>query len=294
MRERLLIERHRKRSERIVNALAKPFKVVPPNVLTLLSVPFAITFTYFVWKGSVLEAIPFLLVTALLDAIDGAVSRMTGKSSKAGAFLDSATDRLVDVILFYSLPALGVPWTVTYLWITGSIIVPSLRAAAEAEGLKLAGKGLMERGDRLLALLILILIYLGESKFVSVEGFRYVPAVAAGVTALIWLTVFQRLYYSKSLKSFWVGFNLSVVVLVLFFYGWWDPLGTLGVSGGVALFYLILKFISLGGRFPVSRLDAALDSLALLSFIAVKGVPSWVLWAVRCCLYFRALSRQQT
>ncbi|HIH90918.1 CDP-alcohol phosphatidyltransferase family protein [Ignicoccus hospitalis] len=288
------MEKLRGRTEGLLKLAARPLSKLSPNVITLLSIPFAATFTYLVWKGMVLEALPFLLLSTLFDALDGAVARLTGKTSKAGAFLDSAVDRLNDTIIFYSLPALGVPWTVTYLWITGSIIISSVRAAAESEGVALAGKGIMERGDRLLALFSLILVYLIEQHFTTMENFRYVPAVAAGITALIWLTIAQRLYYSNSLRSFWVGFNLSAITIVLFFYGWWDPVGTLGVSGGLALVYLILKVTALGEKFPLSKADSVIDSAALLSFIVGKGLASWLLWFVRCCYYFKILRGRRT
>jgi len=246
------------------------------------------------WKGQVLEATPFLLLSVTLDAVDGAVARMTGRVSKAGAFLDSAIDRLNDVIIFMSLPTLGVPWTVTYFWITGSILVSLIRAIAESEGKELVGKGIMERGDRIAALLLLILIHWAESRFYPTSEMRYVPALAAGVAALIWLTVFQRLYYTNSPKAFWVGFNASAVILVLFVYGWWDPLGIVGISGGLSCAYLVLRFLSLGGKFPASKADAIVDAGVMLSFIFLRGVPSWAFFFYRVFHYFRELRASQT
>lgn len=278
----------------LIDKLSRPLSKLSPNLLTLSSVPFAILFTILMWKGQRLEAIPFLLLSVAFDAIDGAVARMTGRTSKAGAFLDSAVDRLNDVIIFMSLPTLGVPWTVTYFWITGSILVPLIRAVAESEGKELGGKGIMERGDRIAALLILILIHWLELKFYPASELRYVPALAAGVAALIWLTVLQRLYYTNSTKAFWVGFNASAIVLVLFVYGWWDPLGVVGVSGGLSCAYLVMRFISLGGKFPASKADALVDAGMLLSFIFLRGLPSWAFFFFRVFYYFRELRGSRT
>jgi len=260
----------------------------------VLSVPFAALFTYFVWMGRVVDAVPFLVASAALDALDGAVARKVGKATKGGAFLDSAIDRVNDVIIFYSLPALGVPWPVAYFWITGSLLVSLVRAAAEREGISLAGKGMMERGDRILALLMLIALYSAEIRFYPIKDFRYVPGLAAGVAALIWLTVLQRIYLTRSSFAAWTGLNAASVVVLLFAYGWWDPLGTLGVSGGLSSAYLIFRYLSLGGKFPMGIVDALTDSLILLTFIFMKGIPSWLLFTVRTARYFRELRKART
>ncbi len=289
-----MLERLRPYAQGLINALAKPLSKIPPSILTILSLPLAVAFTYFVWTGHVGKAILALVLGALLDALDGAVARLSGKASSAGALLDSSIDRLVDVIVFFSLPALGVPWSVTYLWITGSLIVSLIRALAEAEGVELRGKGLMERGDRLLALLILLLLFLAEKKVYPLKEVRYVPALATGITALIWLTVLQRLYYTSSTKAFWAGINSIAVAWVLLYYGWYDPFGIAGVAGGLACAYVAARGLSLGLTFPVNRVDAILDALTLLSFIFFRGVPSWSFYFIRLAMYYKALKTRSS
>lgn len=74
-----------------------------------------------------------LAVIELLDNVDGAVARVTGTSSKAGAFLDATTDRYKEIF-----PFLAIAWVTGYglscfLAVTGSLMVSYAQARADAE-----------------------------------------------------------------------------------------------------------------------------------------------------------------
>ncbi len=98
-----------------------------------------------------------LLATALPDALDGAVAKASGTSSPRGAFFDSVSDRITDVVLLG-----GVSWFLTSRYggqagmvalaiIGASALVSYQRAKAEALGFEAKG-GLMERAERLIML----------------------------------------------------------------------------------------------------------------------------------------------
>ena len=99
-------------------------------------------------------------VFALSDTVDGVMARLSGRSSRWGAYLDSTLDRVADSAVFGGL----------VLWYAGDGDTPSLAALAlaclilgsvvsyakaRAEGLGMtADVGIAERADRLVAVLI--------------------------------------------------------------------------------------------------------------------------------------------
>ncbi len=263
---------------------------ISPSILTLSTIPFSLLYLYYIAKGEFLLAIAMLLISAILDVLDGAVARLRGIASPKGALLDSTVDRINDVIYSISLYFLGVPWTIIFLWGSGSILVSLTRAAAEVEGTKLEGYGIMERGDRIVALLVLILIHIAELRLEPVS-FKYTTAFAAGLTALIWLTVIQRSLFSGSRLAAWIGLNLTIITFVLLTKGMSNLLGFLGYTGALTHVYVALRGKALGLDYPMDRVDIALDSLMLLSFIYLAGTPSWVFAILRFARYLRELDR---
>lgn len=103
-----------------------------------------------------------LVITAFVfsDTIDGVMARMSGRSGKWGAYLDSTLDRMGDAAIFGGL----------VLWYAGGgddVIMAGLALAclilgsvvsyakARAEGLGMtANVGIAERADRLVAVLV--------------------------------------------------------------------------------------------------------------------------------------------
>ncbi len=100
-----------------------------------------------------------LLVGGLLDVFDGALARLRGEASPAGAFLDSVVDRVSDLVvfgcLFWSLAGQGrTPAAALALSsLIVSLMVSHVRAEAEAMGLSLT-EGFMQRLERYVLLMI--------------------------------------------------------------------------------------------------------------------------------------------
>ena len=95
----------------------------------------------------------FLLITGLCDMLDGAIARVTKKSSSRGAFIDSTFDRVTEIIIFcglligqYAEPLL------VFFAITLSMLVSYARTRAEAINVDLRGVGIAERSERILIL----------------------------------------------------------------------------------------------------------------------------------------------
>jgi archaetidylinositol phosphate synthase len=100
-----------------------------------------------------------LLVSGFFDIVDGQVARVTNKTSKKGAFLDSVFDKIAEVSIFLGILIGGFaePYLVL-LAITLSLLVSYVRARAESLGIKLQGIGIGERAERLLVIAIIGMI----------------------------------------------------------------------------------------------------------------------------------------
>lgn len=100
-----------------------------------------------------------LLISGFFDIVDGQVARVTQKTSKKGALLDSVFDKIAEVAIFLGILIGGYaePYLV-FLAITLSLLVSYTRARAESLEIKLQGIGIGERAERLLVIAIIGMI----------------------------------------------------------------------------------------------------------------------------------------
>ena len=102
------------------------------------------------------------MISGFFDVVDGSVARVTKKTSKKGAFLDSSFDKISEVVIFAGIAFgnLANPfWCLVGLGM--SLLVSYTRARAESLGVELKGIGIGERAERLLILAIIGMIPLG-------------------------------------------------------------------------------------------------------------------------------------
>jgi CDP-diacylglycerol--serine O-phosphatidyltransferase len=79
-----------------------PFRMIVPNIITLLSVCLGLTAIRLAFEGKLEPAVIAIVAAALLDGIDGRVARLLKGTSRFGAELDS----LADFVNFGATPAL--------------------------------------------------------------------------------------------------------------------------------------------------------------------------------------------
>ncbi len=158
---------------------------VRPNHITALSLVVAATLPLVLIRFGALPASAVILVSAALDVLDGAVARAGGMVSRVGAIFDSFADRVSDAFFIGSLALVGINSFLVIASLTSSFLISYLRARGEAAGLRMEGIGLMERGDRVLALLIIYLVV----GLMSVGYGEYALAVFFALTSA---TVIQR------------------------------------------------------------------------------------------------------
>ncbi len=130
-----------------------------PNHITLLGLLGNIGAAVLIGMGELRWAGLLAGFMAPLDAVDGAMARLRGASSKFGAFFDSTIDRYDELILlaglafyFYNIGSLaGV--MLTFAAAIGSVMVSYTRARAEALGFQ-ASVGILTRVGRAIVLVI--------------------------------------------------------------------------------------------------------------------------------------------
>ena len=113
-------------------------------------VPLVLT-GHFVW------AVPLGIVAGVCDALDGAVARAGVGPTKAGAFLDSTTDRISELLVsgalavYYARQSEWWPLVGVLVFLGAAQMVSYTRARAEALGVE-CKVGLMSRPERLVVL----------------------------------------------------------------------------------------------------------------------------------------------
>ena len=155
-------------------------------VTTLIGLFSALTILYNPILGGILVEL-----ASILDGVDGEIARLTGRTSRYGAFLDSMLDRIVDVavIMASSIYLLGIlsplySQTLSLWFLSSSILVSYLHARGEAslsKNLQLIGfKIYAGRDVRLFLLSIALIVY----------PFSHVLFLAL----ILFLTILQTIY----------------------------------------------------------------------------------------------------
>ncbi|MFC1998487.1 CDP-alcohol phosphatidyltransferase family protein [Chloroflexota bacterium] len=141
-------------SEPIARFLVKT--KVTPNILTVTGFLLNFVVAILIGYDILLAAGLVLLFSGLFDMLDGALARALGKTSKAGAILDSVLDRfsegavLIGLVVYYlyaSPSNVGV--ILVFVTLIGSMMVSYARA--KAEGLRIDCKvGFFTRPERVI------------------------------------------------------------------------------------------------------------------------------------------------
>lgn len=130
---------------------------ISPDAITVFGVCMAGIASVVLASGALLLALAIGVFAGLADAIDGAVAKVSGHSSRRGAFLDSVADRVSDAMIYT-----GLTWYLATAHSGRIAVLPMAvfavaslvsyqRAKAESLGFEARG-GLMERAERMVAL----------------------------------------------------------------------------------------------------------------------------------------------
>ena len=177
---------------RLIDSRLTPNAISMTGLVGNLIAAFLILQEHFVLAG-----IAFVL-GSLCDMFDGRYSRMSGKGTPFGAFLDSTLDRVEEGVVLVAVAAwfaknsdeLAVGATV--LAVVGSYMVSYTRARAEALGVE-CKVGIASRAVRVVILSAGLLFAAGE----IVPDFDLLEPAIYAMAALTIFTTFQRVFHVR-------------------------------------------------------------------------------------------------
>lgn len=155
-----MLSRLKEKFDKILFGLASALHSagLSPNLLTVLGLIFAILASLAYYYKSLSIALISLLLSGFIDMMDGVLARAYGGATKFGAFLDSFSDRLGELVIYSGILLSGLASPAFSLAaLASSFLVSYTRAKGEAEGVTMQ-VGVGERAERLIILAVATLV----------------------------------------------------------------------------------------------------------------------------------------
>ncbi len=146
-------------TDRVVQPIARALVRLglTPNALTTAGLLLTLAGVAVVVAGRPGLGATVMAAGLLLDVFDGAVARLSGRSTLLGAFYDSVADRVADVAMVGALVWLVLPsplgFVVGMTALATALLTSYVRAKAESLGLT-ATVGMLERAERVVIVLL--------------------------------------------------------------------------------------------------------------------------------------------
>jgi CDP-diacylglycerol--glycerol-3-phosphate 3-phosphatidyltransferase len=169
-----------------------------PNAISLTGFALCVVAAVLVWEEYFFLGGIAYIVGSVCDTLDGRYSRMSGKGTSFGAFLDSTLDRIEEGLVLTSVGAYfartgdDLAAAACVLAVLASLMVSYTRARAEALGVE-CKVGIADRPVRVVILSIGLLFAKGAN-IVDVELLAPAVYVLAGLSAV---TVWQRIWHVR-------------------------------------------------------------------------------------------------
>jgi CDP-diacylglycerol---glycerol-3-phosphate 3-phosphatidyltransferase len=169
-----------------------------PNAISLTGFALCVVAAVLVWEEYFFLGGIAYIVGSVCDTLDGRYSRMSGKGTSFGAFLDSTLDRIEEGLV---LTAVGAYFARTgddlaaaacVLAVLASLMVSYTRARAEALGVE-CKVGIADRPVRVVILSVGLVLATGAD-VVDVELLAPAVYVLAGLSSV---TVWQRIWHVR-------------------------------------------------------------------------------------------------
>src|SRR5438876_5027117 len=162
-----------------------------PNAISLTGLALNVAAAALVWEHLLFLGGVAFIIGSIMDTLDGRYSRMSGKGTPFGAFLDSTLDRIEEGIVLTAVAAYFASRHEEFavaacvVAVLGSLMVSYTRARAEALGVE-CKVGLATRAVRVVILSAGLVFAKGASIFdlELLEPAVYVMAVLTTVTVL--------------------------------------------------------------------------------------------------------------
>jgi CDP-diacylglycerol---glycerol-3-phosphate 3-phosphatidyltransferase len=160
-----------------------------PNTVTIIGLVGNIVGAYFLAVGNLTVGGIIILLMGPIDALDGTMARLSGKTSEFGAFVDSVTDRYSELVIlgglliYFVTTGNTVGCVLCYLAAAGSVMVSYIRARAQSVGYD-TKIGILSRVESFLVLVPCLILG--------------VPIYAMWILAILTnFTAFQRIWHVR-------------------------------------------------------------------------------------------------
>jgi CDP-diacylglycerol--glycerol-3-phosphate 3-phosphatidyltransferase len=169
-----------------------------PNTISLTGFTLCVAAAVLVWQEMwVLGGLAFI-IGSVCDTLDGRYSRMSGKGSPFGAFLDSTLDRIEEgvvltaVAAYFSKQGDDLAVAAVVLAVLASLMVSYTRARAEALGVE-CKVGIADRPVRVVILSAGLMLAAGE----LIDGVDLLAPSVYVLAGLSVVTVVQRIWHVR-------------------------------------------------------------------------------------------------
>jgi CDP-diacylglycerol--glycerol-3-phosphate 3-phosphatidyltransferase len=170
-----------------------------PNAISLTGFALCVVAAVLIWEEHwILGGVAFIL-GSICDTLDGRYSRMSGKGSPFGAFLDSTLDRIEEGVVltavgaYFARQADDVAVAAVVLAAVASLMVSYTRARAEALGVE-CKVGIADRPVRVVILSAGLVLAVGE----LIDGVDLLAPAIYVLAGLSVVTVLQRIWHVRA------------------------------------------------------------------------------------------------
>jgi len=170
-----------------------------PNAISLTGFALNVVAAVLVWQHEFFAGGVAFVVGSVCDTLDGRYSRMSGKGSPFGAFLDSTLDRIEEgvvltaVAIVFAQARNEVAVGAVVIAVLASLMVSYTRARAEALGVE-CKVGIASRAVRVVILSIGLIF----AKGAEIGDFQLLEPAVYVLAGLSVITVFQRIFHVRS------------------------------------------------------------------------------------------------
>jgi CDP-diacylglycerol--glycerol-3-phosphate 3-phosphatidyltransferase len=169
-----------------------------PNAISLTGLALNLLAAVLVWQRFFFLAGVAFIVGSVMDTLDGRYSRMSGKGTPFGAFLDSTLDRIEEGIVltavagYFASRSDDLAVAAVVVAVLGSLMVSYTRARAEALGIE-CKVGIATRAVRV----VILSAGLVFAKGASLGDFELLAPAVYVLAALTVITTLQRIFHVR-------------------------------------------------------------------------------------------------
>jgi CDP-diacylglycerol---glycerol-3-phosphate 3-phosphatidyltransferase len=173
-----------------------------PNTISLTGLALNVLAAVLVWEQLFFLGGIAFIVGSIMDTLDGRYSRMSGKGTPFGAFLDSTLDRVEEGIVltavagYFALHGNRAGAAAVVVAVLASLMVSYTRARAEALGVE-CKVGIATRPVRV----VILAVGLVFAKGASLGDFELLQPAVYVLAALSLITVAQRVWHVRGALS---------------------------------------------------------------------------------------------